>query len=208
MTQTMHGPPPTGPVPRAPGPAGAAGDQFLMKCVNNEEYPLRVKWDSVEYWLHPGVATFIPTPAAWLFFGDPRSTDVIQAVKDVKGQVAYIPDRASEVRRLRIKYGAGIEGDESNFDTINIPSVTVTTVNDDPIVTVLDDPTGRSVTPVVQTQTSDDALRALIAEQARQIQALTAHLGLDNTTTAAEESQLPADGEPLGPGVIDLTGGQ
>lgn len=196
-----------GPVPHQPGNAGPIGNQFLVRAVNNEEVPIKVKWDSIDYWLQPGQDAYIPTPCAWLFFGDPRATDVIQAVKDGKGIVAYIPDRAAEVRRLRIKWGAGIEGDDATFDQVNIPDVQIFSVTGEEITTVLQDPLGVTIMPASTTVSSDEALRELVAQQQQQIAALTQHLGLTPESTANNEADLPNDDDVLPPGVVDLTNG-
>lgn len=191
-------------VPHSPGSAGQLGNQFLIQAVNHGPLPLTVKFDSVPYILHPEQPTFIPPACAWNWFGDPRSAQNIQTVKDAKGLVHYIGDRATEVRRLRVKYGAGIEGDETNFEGVpHVPDVSLFTVDGDPITTVIDDPTGQSVMPAVTTVAGDQALRDLVEQQQHQIEALMAHLELEQpngqVTEATSEGSLPSDDDDLIP---------
>lgn len=179
--------------PHKPTDAGI-GNQFLVKAVNNDDVPMLVKWDSSVYKLEPGVETYLPPAAAWNWFGDPRSTDSIQAVKDAKGIVNYIGDRATEVRRLRVKYGAGISGDEANFEGVNIPDVDLFTADNEKITTVLQDPYGGSAQPAVSASTNTEVLEELVAQQQRQIAALLQKAGLDDDgTSSAEEGNLPTD---------------
>lgn len=167
----------------------------IVRVVNREQYPLTVKWDSHKYALPPGQEVFIPGACAYSWFGDPRSTNVFQSLTGEHGTTAFVVDRATEVRRLRIKYGAGLEGDEATFDGVAIPSVEVYTVDGERITTVLDDPNGDTV---IQSSTSvreDEDLRAVVARQARELAAMREHLGMEDELHEAvmNENQLPLD---------------
>src|SRR4051812_31898248 len=115
----------------------------IVRAVNTGGAVFTIGWDSKQYKLEPGKDTFIPFEAACLWFGDPRSTNSIQSIKNQHGMVSFVPDRDSEVRRLRVKYG-NIGGDERYVDPG--PSVDLFDLEGNQITTVLDDPEGEDVT--------------------------------------------------------------
>lgn len=183
----------------------------IVRVINREEYPLTVKWNSREYVLQPGRDVFIPGACAFLWFGDPRSSDKFQSFADSDGTRQFVVDRPTEVRRLRIKWGAGLAGDEATFEDVATPFVEVWTAEGERVTTVLDDPAGRSTIPVETTGRDDDELRELVASQQRQIELMKEHLGLNEAAdqAVADESELPRDGEAIdlaSVGVVDLRG--
>lgn len=169
----------------------------IVKVINRMEFPYVVKYDSREFVLQPGKETYIPAACAFTWFGDPRSTNTYQSVKMPNGQSYFISDRKTEVRRLRIKHGAGIEGNEDNFDHVAIPDVEVYTAEGERVLTVLDDPAGKTTTPADVRVSQDEELREIIARQQRQIEAMRDHLGMEDEAeqAAASEAELPRDGE-------------
>lgn len=181
----------------------------IVRVVNQEDYPVSVKWNSRSYRLMPGRDTFIPAACAFVWFGDPRASGVYQSIADPDGTRMFVSDRATEVRRLRIKWGAGMEGDESNFDGVAIPTVEVWTAEGERILTVLDDPEGKNVISASPSVNDDEGLRALVASQQRQIELMKVHLGMNDEAdqAAADESDLPRDGEIdlATAGVVDLS---
>lgn len=184
--------------------ATAVRPDDIVKVVNREEYPITVKWNSREYRLAPGVDTFVPGACAFLWFGDPRSSGVYQSIPDPDGSRMFVSDRATEVRRLRIKWGAGLEGDEASFDGVAVPQVEVWTAEGERVTTVLDDPDGRNVISASPSIQDDEGLRQLVAKQQRQIEMMKQHIGLndDEKQAAADESELPRDGD-----TVDLASG-
>jgi hypothetical protein len=172
----------------------------IVRAHNSGDVALTVKWNSRKYVLSPGKDVFIPGACAFLWFGDPRAGAKFQSLLDEEGNRSFVVDRATEVRRLRIKYGAGIAGDEASFDGIAaVPNVQVYTAEGEQIVTVLDDPEGKSVMPASLTAQDDASLRELVASQQRQIELMKEHLGLNDgeAQAAADESELPVDGDAI-----------
>lgn len=166
----------------------------IVQVKNNEGYPLHVAWNSRKYELVPGKTSFIPAACAFNWFGDPRSGGTYQSILDVDGTRGFIPDRATEVRRLRIKWGAGLLGDESNFDGVDVPDVEIKTADGEEIISVLNDPEGKNVITSNTTVRDDEALRELVASQQRQIEAMKQHMGLnDDPSQATAQDEIPAD---------------
>lgn len=171
----------------------------IVKVVNNDPVPLDVMWNSKKFRLEPGRDQFIPAACAFNWFGDPRSTNIYQSIQTPEGMVYFVPDRLSEVRRLRIKYGAGLGGDETTLEGIPVvPQVEVWTAGGDRVLTVLDDPAGDSVTPALITTGSEAETRKLIASQQRQIDELMKLNGMTASDgEAATEDELPPDSGDL-----------
>lgn len=171
------------------------GDDIL-RVVNLDDFAHTVKWNSRRYVLQPGKDTFIPGAAVFTWFGDPRATATYQSLVDEEGVPQFIADRKSEIRRLRIKYGAGIAGDEYSFDGVATPNVEVWTADGERVWTVLDDPDGDHVSPSPATAADENSMRALLAAQQRQIELLREQMDLrdDAAKAAASEAELPQDG--------------
>lgn len=182
----------------------------IVRVVNQEEYPFTVKWNSREYRLQPERDVFIPAACAFNWFGDPRASGVYQSIADPDGTRMFVSDRATEVRRLRIKWGAGLEGDEATFDGVAIPSVEVWTAEGERVITVLDDPIGKNVLSASPSVSDDEGLRQLVASQQRQIELMKQHLGMNEEAeqAAVDENELPRDGDTVDlatAGVVDLS---
>jgi hypothetical protein len=165
----------------------AVGVGSIVKVTNLDPNRIfRGMWDLAEYVIPPLGTDFMPFEAMKLFFGDPRSTDRVRSSRDAKGLVAFLPDRAGEVRRLRLLYSHGFgdysgkEGPDIVWEQDHIPHVRVTTLDDTPILTVLDDPAGRSVMPAVATQQEEADLRETVVRQGRLLQSLMDRLGVQS----------------------------
>lgn len=156
----------------------------IVRVVNNGDQPFTIGWDSRQYRLEPGKDTFVPFEACCLWFGDPRSTNSIQSAKNQHGIVSFIPDRDSEIRRLRVKYG-NIGGDERFVDPA--PDVTIYDLTGEQIVTVLDDPSGDSITVAQPTVVDQSNLIATIERQQAQINLLLENLGLQKKAEGTGE---------------------
>lgn len=168
-------------------PTTAVGVGSIVKVLNLDPSRIfRGMWDLAEYVIAPGRTEFMPFEAMKLFFGDPRSTDKVRSQRDAKGLVAFLPDRAGEVRRLRLLYNHGFgeytgqEGPDIVWEQDKIPHVAVYTLDDELILTVLDDPAGRSVLPAVATQAEEADLRETVIRQGRLLQSLMDRLGVQS----------------------------
>jgi hypothetical protein len=176
-----------------------------LKVVNVGAQTLRFAWNSRQYVIPPGGADFMPFDAVKVYVGDPRATNNVRTSRDSLGIVSFLPDRATEVRRLRLLYAApfgeymrasdvgGIfvsapvesapdPGQVYAWDGVHVPQVEVYNIRGERIYTVLDDPEGSLTIPVAVTQSHvdrTDVLARLVEQQASIIDALSARLGID-----------------------------
>lgn len=149
-----------------------------------------IEWDSQRHDLFPGRDAFVPWAAMVSAFGDPRSTDKLQSYRDQHGRVGFIPDRRTEIRRLRTKYD-NMYGDESLV--AHHPFVEVYELDGTPITTVLDDPQGRTTIPVEQTAAQQDELLEIVKRQQLTINTLMQKVGM---TPQPTEATVPPPPEP------------
>lgn len=161
---------------------------------------MTLKWNSVEYPIEKGKPAYVPVEACIRHFGDPRSTAMVQALGAADGRtVIFVPDRAAEVRRVRFLYGAPLGGDETTFDGVPVPKVKVYTLDDEELPVVLNDPSGKSVIPITQTQTDAERFMAIVEAQQEQINELKGMLAASGgeavvlQPTATSDSELPVD---------------
>lgn len=168
----------------------------IVKVTNHGTKELTIGWDSKYHRLKPGDTKFVPAEAVINAFGDPRSGPTQRSVKTEGGESAVVPSRLQEVRRLRLLYGGGGVGDDSNFDLVDVPDVTVETLEGEEVKTVLHDPSGDSVTQATQTISESNDLMSIISRQQRQIQLLLQQTGIDEKAHASEE-ELPTDESTL-----------
>lgn len=150
------------------------GDYVQVK--NNDDKPLILTYDSRRHVIEPGATRPIPFECGNLYFGDPRSSTNIASKRDNVGRVQFIPDRATEVRRLRTLYDNQM-GDDTIID--NHPDVEVYDYDGNRVTTVLDDPSGETVTASVTSISENDQLRELLRRQQATIDMLAQRLGVD-----------------------------
>lgn len=161
----------------------------IVKVINHGPRPLKLMWDSRKYVIAPDAEEFVPFECAKLYFGDPRALENVQSVRDDRGVVGFVSDRATEVRRLRLlwdhSFGEYIPGEVDAFDTARIPHVDVFTVRGERVPMVLDDPEGNAIIPAQQTRTEQTDMRAQLAQQGSLINALMERLGMQPGSTAS-----------------------
>jgi len=159
----------------------------ILKVENVGTRIFRGMWDMVDYVIAPFQSDFMPFEAVKLFFGDPRATDKVRSVHDVRGIVGFLPDRPSEVRRLRLMYAHGFgdytgkEGPDVVWEADKIPQVRVTTLKNERVFTVLDDPQGTTVLPAATTISQDAELKDVVRQQGQLIRSLMDRLGVAGT---------------------------
>jgi hypothetical protein len=157
--------------------------------------PYTLMWDAKPYKCEVGKTTFVPFEAVANALGDPRSTDNMRSVRDVSGNTFFILDRATEVRRLRALYDNQIGSEE---EILYAPQMTVTDLEDNPILTVLDDPTGDSVMPAPPTKLDRDQLLAQLERQQRMIETLAKETNIDlNNPEASDDPEPPKPKDPF-----------
>lgn len=180
----------------------AAGDFVqveLLDVEGNADYPqITLGWANKEYVILRGKKAIVPFEAMCNRFGDPRSGTIITPIREPGGDATgWIPDRKSEVARLRLLWGAHADNYPS-FDDITVPLVWVTDLqSQEQILTVVDDPQGDSVNAVLQTESDRSALLDMLDRQQRQIDELRVELGMEVEVSA--ESDLPSDDGPHEP---------
>jgi hypothetical protein len=175
----------TQPDEAAPGTV-TLGDWVRVRNVGDE--PVKVQWDSRFYKIPVDGETFMPFEAAKLWFGDPRSSGNVASHRDVTGMVSWIPDRATEVRRLRALYDNQF-GDERVI--AKHPLVEVYTQQGDRVYTVLDDPDGERTSPAVQSVMDHASLLEQVRRQQATIDLLVRQTGIGGPATV--EDNAPVD---------------
>lgn len=165
-------------------------DGDILRVVNRMDKPFKVMYDSRETTLMPDKDAFLPFPCVALWFGDPRADVALGSVQDNRGIRTYIPDRETEIRRLRAKYDNQF-GDETVI--VKAPNVEVYALDGERVLTVLDDPQGEHIRPASETVADRNDLLSLLAQQQRQIDVLTemalgkVGAGVGTETSPAEE---------------------
>jgi hypothetical protein len=199
--------------PAQPGPTPELGE--TLKVVNVGNQTLRFAWNSRQYVIPPGASDFMPFDAIKVYVGDPRATNNVRTSRDSIGIISFLPDRATEVRRLRLLYSApfgeymrasDVGGIFVNtpadpnpadmtqqfaWDGVRIPQVEIYNIRGERIYTVLDDPEGVLSIPVSITQQHVDRseqLERLVEQQGSLIQALSQRLGIDPNSPALDNA--------------------
>src|SRR5215471_20262811 len=154
-----------------PAPVGSLPELGeTLRVLNVGSSTLRFAWNSRQYVLGPSSSEYMPFDAVKLYCGDPRATNIVRTSRDAIGIVSFLPDRATEVRRLRLLYAApfgeymrasDVGGIFVNSPTlqpdlattfawegVRVPLVEVYNIRNERIYTVLDDPEGTLTIPV------------------------------------------------------------
>lgn len=176
----------------------------FCRVTNNGDDQLKVKYDGNVFNLPPKKEVVIPVAAAFLWFGDPRTTAKIQLLRNEQGKVNnMLPARGTEVKRLRFKYGGDAAGDETTFNDVVIPDVTLTDLDGEEVVTVLQDPLGRhsiAMSPEQEAANQNDQLLEIVKRQERQINILMKQLNVHDDTSDipnnVSQEDLPTDDIP------------
>lgn len=156
------------------------------KIVYDDSTPYTFLWDSRSYVAEPGKEAFVPYEAVSVAMGDARSGESMASARDEAGNVSWVTDRPTELRRLRILYDN--EVDDSGLP-LYAPEATVTDLEGNDVKMVLHDPSGASVIPVSTTALDRDQLMAQIQRQQRMIQQLAQDQGIDLPPDEPAESQ-------------------
>jgi hypothetical protein len=168
----------------------AVGDLLLVKNVDTRDWIFR--WANHPYSLPQGHQIHLPFEAVKLYLGDPRSTVHVQHTSDGLGRDEFIPDRASEIRRLYQLYPpTDMTFRDMSLDTPDsipehitdrTPLVEVYTLEGDRVYTVVDDPTGERVIAAPTVSRFDEkAAAATIARLQDQVNLLMDRFGVAPT---------------------------
>lgn len=189
-------------------PATIANVNFgeTVLCTNQGDDPVALMWNGKTYHLPPGRKVPVLFEAVVNHLGDPRSGTGVSPflVGGVEGgEKGFIPDRESEIRRLRARYSNGIGWLRSMDDENRVwgaPEIVVETYDGEKIWTVVEDPQGTKASPVAST--GDLSPRDLQAQVDR-LQAQLSNLLADQVSkeaeipydTGAAQTELPDDVE-------------
>lgn len=175
----------------------------IVRVQNLGAKPIKCMWDSRHYNVPVGGEEFMPFECMKLYFGDPRAAENIHSVRDDRGVVGFVSDRATEVRRLRLlwdhKFGEYIPGEVDAFDDTRIPHVHVFDIRGNPVPTVLDDPEGTRVMQAHQTQAQQTDLMSVVQNQGKMIEILMQRLGMDQGPATFNGMNLPPVDSPPDP---------
>lgn len=160
------------------------------KRMTNSARPVVEMWDSKSYVIQPGDTEYWPAELCFKAFGDPRSSSAVRTTRTPKGTVGFIPDRPTEVRRLRLLYGNMAGGEEEVYA---YPIVELYTLQDERITTVLEDPKALTTTPASETLSERDQLLDMITRQQAQIDRLAKVVGMQRPLR--DEAELPSPDE-------------
>lgn len=168
-----------------------------VQVTNKGSKPLVLMYDSRTHVIEPGATRPIPFECSNVYFGDPRATSMMAAKRDNVGRVQFIPDRATEVRRLRTLYD-----NQSGAETevLDYPPVEIRDYDGNLITTVLEDPAGDSVTAASVTIDENEQLRQMLARQQQTIDMLAQRLGIDPTSGRDLNPEAAATAEDVEPG--------
>lgn len=168
------------------------GPGDTCKAVNRESYPITVGWGNISYVLQPNKEAFVPAEAIINFFGDPRSMTNMQRQEEANGQSSWIPDRQTELRRVKIKWQAmNMSGGEDELIT---PNVDVYTLEGQPVPTVAKDPTGEAVNPAARTLAAEIDRDKLIDRMQAQLDELIRERNIQGQIEPiTNESAIPVD---------------
>lgn len=161
----------------------------LLDVIEDKKDSFTLMWDSKPYVCPVEKPTFVLFEAMANALGDPRSSENMASIRDASGNVFFVLDRATEVRRLRSLYDNQM-GPEGVVDFA--PQMTVTDLEDNPILTVLDDPTGDSVMPAPPTVLDRDQLLAQLQRQQKMIETLAEASNIDLNDPDASQEPAPA----------------
>lgn len=139
------------------------GDEF------DDETPYTFMWDSRPYRAEVGKETFVPFEAVAVALGDPRSSGSVASIRDEAGNVSFVVDRETELRRLKVLYDNELDDDDLPYFA---PKFKVTDLEGEEVKTVLDDPAGDSVVVAQTTIMDRDQLMQQIQRQQRLIEQL------------------------------------
>lgn len=171
-------------------------------------------YDRRSYTMQPGQSVHMPFEAVCVYFGDPRSTGEVAHTTDQQGRDGFVPDRLSEVRRLRQLWQPSdmtpreilpndpyllIEGVSDRA-----PKVTLYTLEGVQLFSVLDDPLGdRVVAANSPTRFEDDYWRQKNAELEEKVARMERMLGLADEVAGVAEDVAEAPVEPVDVDVDD-----
>lgn len=165
----------------ANGPAVVIDYDRPIRILNAGQEPWRDWYNSREFNLQPGQQTIVPYAAILNWFGDPDLRD--------SGD-RYL--RSDEYRRLGTRYGWHIGESEEEWRETRMPRIKCFTLEDEPILTVLDDPNGESLKDKPATSDQYSYLEQTVQRQEAELAQMRKVLHNLQASQGAEEA-IPED---------------
>lgn len=147
------------------------GDVIRLRNIGDTEF--RQQYGGKLYRIPPGSEAIIAFEAMCLWMGHPDAVDI-----DAKRRY-----RSDELRRLYVKWGVY---ENHHLAEQLFPKLRAFDIDGEPIITVIDDPEGRHLTPDVQSRLERDDLREQMAAMQKQMAALQAQLAQADNQVAAQ----------------------
>jgi len=132
------------------------------------ETPL-LRYARIEYDVGPGEEVAVPFPVIALYFGDPRSQNIVVEAEDSLG-VHRVPTRESELLRLSVFYGIYQQGVKQLH--AHIPDVSIFTLDHIEIIPPCFDPKGEHVYGFKKSLHKNDDIATIISDLQDQIDSL------------------------------------
>lgn len=166
----------------------------VVRITNGMSQPFVGKHDGQPYRIAPGGSAIVPVEAMWHWCGRPHLVDRPPTRLDRKG----------EVSRLKVLYGAafpdppelGGATEEEKWER-NKPLLEVYDLSGERIVTVLDDPEGRHLTPATETELEKQVLKDTIESMKAQLAQLTSQYAAEQRGELTSLEEVPSDGPPV-----------
>jgi hypothetical protein len=147
-----------------------------LKVLNRGPDVFEARYNRQTYRIQPGESAFIPHEAVCLWLGDPASRNVGKQ-----------QDRRLEAQRLSRRYGA--YDDKAKFEA-NKPNLEVHDLDGNRVVTVVDDPSGDSLTPPSRVELS---MMDMIERLEKQVDQLKRQAGQADVDPDAEPGEAATD---------------
>lgn len=145
----------------------------VVRITNQGTDEFRQKHGGRLYRIPPGSTAIVSFEAMCLWLGHPDAVDI-----DKKRRF-----RSDEFRRLCVKWGVY---EHHNLADERFPKLLVEDIEGDRIITVVDDPEGKHLTPDVQTRAERDRLQDQMQAMQRQMAALQAQIQQQSQDDAAK----------------------
>lgn len=156
-----------------------------MNLTNTGTREFRGKYAQQAYVIDAGEIRVVPWEAMCHWLGDPTARDGQRVGDGSDAGTKVINRRSDELRRLKILYGIfddkEIDRLEADQWELQGPFLEAANIHGERIITVIDDPDGKAVTPVDTTREDKDLLEGQIDSLKRELAALTANLARQNT---------------------------
>lgn len=167
----------------------------VVRVHNEADKEFRGSYDGQRYVIPAGGAVIVPTEACWHWCGRQWLID----------EPPLKLERTREMERLRLYYGAHFNDPDKTVEEKweqNKPKLSVTTMDGERFVTMLDDPLGKEVSPASQTVAERNLLSEQVDKLRRELAAMQGRLNSVERGEDQPDEEVPEDSAtsiPTGP---------